>query len=80
MFDDVCEAAHIIPFCESNDQDCFDIDNGILLNKVLHKLFYKMVKNYFFFKYYFSYIIRKVLPPKVLLLTSTADGHWLGPV
>lgn len=35
---DVCEAAHIIPFsvCES-----FDIDNGLLLNSILHTLFDK---------------------------------------
>jgi len=33
---EVCEAAHIIPF-----SDCynFDIDNGLLLNKILHTLF-----------------------------------------
>ena len=33
---DVCEACHIIPFSESNS---FDIDNGLLLNCILHKLF-----------------------------------------
>ena len=35
---EVCEAAHIIPFsrCEN-----FDIDNGLLLNSILHKLFDK---------------------------------------
>lgn len=33
---DECEAAHIVPFCESLS---FDPDNGILLNRVLHKLF-----------------------------------------
>lgn len=39
MFDDICEAAHIIPFTDSNDKECFDINNGILLNRILHKLF-----------------------------------------
>ena len=33
-----CEAAHIIPFSESEN---FDIENGILLNCILHKLFDK---------------------------------------
>ena len=36
MDNEVCEAAHIIPFSESPN---FDIDNGILLNLILHKLF-----------------------------------------
>ena len=34
----MCEACHIIPFSESNN---FDIDNGLLLNSNLHKLFDK---------------------------------------
>ena len=34
----VCEAAHIIPFSETLS---FDVDNGILLNSILHKLFDK---------------------------------------
>jgi ParB/RepB/Spo0J family partition protein len=38
MHMEVCEASHIIPFSESKN---FDIDNGILLNLVLHKLFDK---------------------------------------
>jgi len=38
MHMEVCEASHIIPFSESEN---FDIDNGILLNSVLHKLFDK---------------------------------------
>jgi ParB family chromosome partitioning protein len=38
MDKEVCEAAHIIPFSESNN---FDIDNGLLLNSILHKLFDK---------------------------------------
>ena len=33
---EVCEAAHIIPF---SDCENFDIDNGLLLNKILHTLF-----------------------------------------
>lgn len=36
MHFDVCEACHIIPFSESKS---FDIDNGLLLNCILHKLF-----------------------------------------
>ena len=35
---EVCEAAHIIPFSESEN---FEIDNGLLLNCVLHNLFDK---------------------------------------
>ena len=38
MHMEVCEACHIIPFYDSEN---FDIDNGILLNSVLHKLFDK---------------------------------------
>ena len=38
MHMEVCDACHIIPFSESEN---FDIDNGILLNLVLHKLFDK---------------------------------------
>jgi ParB/RepB/Spo0J family partition protein len=38
MHMEVCEACHIIPFSESEN---FDINNGILLNSVLHKLFDK---------------------------------------
>lgn len=44
MNNEVCEAAHIIPLCEISKVDkltSFDIDNGILLNCVLHKLFDK---------------------------------------
>ena len=35
---EICEASHIIPFSESKN---FDINNGILLNNILHKLFDK---------------------------------------
>ena len=35
---EVCEAAHIIPFSKCEN---FDIDNGLLLNSILHKLFDK---------------------------------------
>mgnify|MGYP006076571515 FL=1 len=67
MFEDVCEAAHIKPFCEADKETCFDINNGILLNRVLHKLFdsydisinpitlnieIKKCKNYEFIKMY----------------------------
>jgi hypothetical protein len=34
----VCDAAHIIPFSETLS---FDVDNGILLNSILHRLFDK---------------------------------------
>lgn len=37
----VCEAAHIIPFSESDKDNNFNIDNGLLLNATLHKLFDK---------------------------------------
>jgi ParB family transcriptional regulator, chromosome partitioning protein len=67
MFEDVCEAAHIKPFCEADKESCFNINNGILLNRVLHKLFdsydisinpdtlnieIKKCKNYEFIKMY----------------------------
>lgn len=35
---DDCEAAHIVPFAESNN---YDIDNGLLLDKTLHSSFDK---------------------------------------
>ncbi len=35
---EVCEAAHIIPFSKCEN---FDINNGLLLNSILHKLFDK---------------------------------------
>ncbi len=35
---EVCEAAHIIPYSESKS---FDIGNGLLLNRCLHKMFDK---------------------------------------
>jgi ParB/RepB/Spo0J family partition protein len=35
---EVCEAAHIVPFSECNN---FNIDNGLLLNSILHSLFDK---------------------------------------
>lgn len=38
MDKEVCEAAHIIHFSDSIN---FDIDNGLLLNSILHKLFDK---------------------------------------
>ena len=36
--EEICEASHIIPFSESEN---FDVDNGLLLNNILHKLFDK---------------------------------------
>ncbi len=41
MHYDVCEAAHIIPFSDAPNEDCYNIDNGLLLNSILHKLFDK---------------------------------------
>ena len=38
MYKSVCEAAHIRPFSETLN---FEVDNGILLNDILHKLFDK---------------------------------------
>ena len=35
----MCEAAHIKPFCECNNDEQYDIDNGILLRADIHKLF-----------------------------------------
>lgn len=35
----MCEACHIIPFCESSDEQKYDIDNGLLLEAGIHKLF-----------------------------------------
>ena len=35
----VCDASHIIPFSETLS---FDVDNGILLNSILHRLFDKL--------------------------------------
>lgn len=37
--DILCEAAHIVPFAESNDDIKYDINNGLLLSKELHALF-----------------------------------------
>lgn len=36
---EICEACHIIPFCDSNYKQKYDIDNGILLCSELHILF-----------------------------------------
>jgi hypothetical protein len=36
---DICEACHIIPYSECGDDIKFDINNGILLEAGLHKLF-----------------------------------------
>ena len=35
---EICEAAHIIPYCESKS---FEISNGLLLNRCFHKMFDK---------------------------------------
>lgn len=37
----VCEASHIYPFCLCSPEQQYDINNGILLNANLHKLFDK---------------------------------------
>ena len=36
---EVCEVAHIYPHSEANDNQKYDVDNGILLCKELHTLF-----------------------------------------
>lgn len=36
---DICEACHIIPFCESDYTNMYNINNGLLLSSGLHKLF-----------------------------------------
>jgi predicted restriction endonuclease len=36
----VCDAAHIIPYCECNENK-YDVDNGLLLAKEIHELFDK---------------------------------------
>ena len=41
MYDDVCEACHIKPFNESSEEECFDINNGLFFNCLIHKLFDK---------------------------------------
>lgn len=35
----MCEACHIIPYCESTDKQKYDINNGLLLEAGIHKLF-----------------------------------------
>lgn len=35
----ICEACHIIPYCDSDDIHIYDVNNGILLNRNIHKLF-----------------------------------------
>lgn len=35
----ICEACHIIPYCDSDDAHIYDINNGLLLNRNIHKLF-----------------------------------------
>ena len=36
---DVLEAAHIKPFCKCNEQEQFNINNGVLLTSTFHKFF-----------------------------------------
>lgn len=35
----VCEACHIVPYNKCNEAEKYDVDNGLLLNRNLHKLF-----------------------------------------
>jgi len=37
----MCDVAHIIPFCEANEFEKYDVNNGLLLSSELHKLFDK---------------------------------------
>lgn len=46
---EICEACHIIPYSESDDNNKYDISNGLLLSASIHKLFdnYNMsINNY----------------------------------
>ncbi len=38
---DMCEACHIIPYSECNECEKYDINNGLLLESGIHKLFDK---------------------------------------
>lgn len=40
---EICEACHIIPFCESELENKYNINNGLLLSSDLHKLFDKFM-------------------------------------
>jgi predicted restriction endonuclease len=40
----LCDAAHILPYCDCNDIEKYDTHNGILLSKNMHSAF---DKNYF---------------------------------
>jgi len=35
----MCEACHIIPFCDSTETQKYDVNNGLLLEAGIHKLF-----------------------------------------
>ena len=35
----MCQACHIIPYSESNKEDIYNIDNGLLMTYNLHVLF-----------------------------------------
>lgn len=38
---EICEASHIVPFCDSNNNDKYDMYNGLLLSPDMHRLFDK---------------------------------------
>jgi predicted restriction endonuclease len=38
-----CEIAHILPFCECNELQKYDVNNGLLLSANIHKLFDKYI-------------------------------------
>ena len=57
--EEVCEASHIIPFSEIHN---FDINNGLLLNNILHKLFDK---------YYWS------ITPDLIVITNHNKYNFL---
>lgn len=40
---DICDAAHIVPYCELDDNKKYNVDNGILLRTDLHNLFDKKI-------------------------------------
>lgn len=55
----MCEVAHIIPYCECDKNIKYDVNNGLLLNAGLHKLFDK-------FLWSIDTNSKVVLSPKVL--------------
>lgn len=36
---DYCKAAHIVPYSECTDEQKYDVNNGLLIDLILHKAF-----------------------------------------